>query len=709
MSDVTCAGGRHLMPLLQLMLPAIDVNDSMKTAMALYFVNCVLTNIPLVDCSQDLASCADDNERDMRLATAGIQDWVVTFLGRLLLVLETQVAAGSNPYSMEESQLRRIARCTINLFQQLSPEIGHAAVTHLFKWVQTHMTLDNANAVGWICHAAALAFPSYTLSLFLPLLREKICELGDDLTQEGSTEAAEDVFDSSLQWYLEIAARVVKHGGAFLVPYEDDICQILDTTLRVAAKKTSKTAGKMLRHLFVALTSPHVRDRRAVPPSVWAHVDTAPGHVFARRCTTVSAAPEPFQDHVDVMAPEVTWEEPTDATRELACTLVDVYVAPACRTLRGLISGEGPEDARVLGITLRNCLQVLRNFVRACAPVLNGLDDPAEDEDPSDSCQMPTTAVGWRPLTCSVTGPQLEALVLEASTWLRTTRPDDTKNHVLLLKITQFLLTVRGMRERKLKSYMATSARRLDMSNPIVRRNLMSRSLLVSDVMAQHFRRLVFNRLATPLHRAHVALALEVTALGQHTYPHVRKKAQSVLNSCFSVFPALKHHVHSVLLAPLHGGVAEEQHPQIKGALATLLLPPLTKLHVRRFSYLAKLVEALVCQEKNEKKSVQNIVATLVQSIGRLTAPQMLVCESSSDCLHWARVLSGGEEHAGASVQPEKEDIPEGPCVEELVHVCKTLLSAIQGASHWIYRLLFANLLGKMLVHKEALLPEVCR
>jgi proteasome activator subunit 4 len=106
------AGGKHLLPLLQLAIPGIDMNDPIKTIASLMFITSSLMTVPIVDLTTMDASKGDDEEdysdqmemidndlcgatfpkgmenRLCRMATGEFQEWLTKFIQRIFTIFE---------------------------------------------------------------------------------------------------------------------------------------------------------------------------------------------------------------------------------------------------------------------------------------------------------------------------------------------------------------------------------------------------------------------------------------------------------------------------------------------------------------------------------------------------------------------------------------------------------------------------------------------
>ena len=80
-------GANHLVPLLSLVLPGIDMNDPSKSSATLLFIILMLHTVPLVECKSELSSISEE-DNFLRLNTIGLKDWVLNFLSRIITLFE---------------------------------------------------------------------------------------------------------------------------------------------------------------------------------------------------------------------------------------------------------------------------------------------------------------------------------------------------------------------------------------------------------------------------------------------------------------------------------------------------------------------------------------------------------------------------------------------------------------------------------------------
>ena len=106
------------MPLLTLLLPGIDMNDPHKASASLMFVSLMSHCVPLID-SSAMMTPEQESEDDLlcRLGTAGFEDWMRAFLGRILTLFENlpdqHASANSGQQNSETSLMEMVTVCSL--------------------------------------------------------------------------------------------------------------------------------------------------------------------------------------------------------------------------------------------------------------------------------------------------------------------------------------------------------------------------------------------------------------------------------------------------------------------------------------------------------------------------------------------------------------------------------------------------------------------
>jgi proteasome activator subunit 4 len=101
-------GGQHLMPLLNLILPAIDMNDPSKSSSALLFISLLCYYVPVIESPSVSTNSETEYEQIRRLNSLNYEDWITSFLSRVLSLVENlpdQHESSSNNKQTTENSL----------------------------------------------------------------------------------------------------------------------------------------------------------------------------------------------------------------------------------------------------------------------------------------------------------------------------------------------------------------------------------------------------------------------------------------------------------------------------------------------------------------------------------------------------------------------------------------------------------------------------
>lgn len=102
-------GGQHLLPLLNLLLPGIDVNDPTKASSSLMFIAVTSQFVPFIDSSESKVPLETEAEQVCRMNTSGFEDWTLLFLSKIIALCENLPDQHSIGLGNSESSLMEIA------------------------------------------------------------------------------------------------------------------------------------------------------------------------------------------------------------------------------------------------------------------------------------------------------------------------------------------------------------------------------------------------------------------------------------------------------------------------------------------------------------------------------------------------------------------------------------------------------------------------
>ncbi|RUO96683.1 hypothetical protein BC936DRAFT_141627 [Jimgerdemannia flammicorona] len=166
------AGGKHLVPLLHLTIPGIDMNDPIKTIASLMFITHAIMNVPIKDLTQGAGVNAgsggrfvgmdvseggaametDEVEEDAlcQASTGEFEEWVAKFLRRVFTIFENLPNQDNKKQSanMETGLVQILLHACEVLFFQLSDELHDMALRMIVDFATTTILPNAVRAMG---------------------------------------------------------------------------------------------------------------------------------------------------------------------------------------------------------------------------------------------------------------------------------------------------------------------------------------------------------------------------------------------------------------------------------------------------------------------------------------------------------------------------------------------------------------------------------
>ncbi|OBZ79723.1 Proteasome activator complex subunit 4 [Grifola frondosa] len=266
--DIYYPGAKHLIPILELLLPGIDMNDPPKTFCTTAFISEVsqyikfgelmrseltmtdvvdgttlsLSEMPSlnienypdgVESSTD-AQLSKENEDALLKDTSGsFADWVASFLRRVILLFENLPEEGSNGGTTEVHLVDAVSGAFSQICVHLSEPLYDMVLNMVFDYASTNVRPNAVRAIHQLVECIANANPAKTLARFLPFCDRSIrteLEHGASslrITSSGSTPLPSD---ATLHWNLAILRGAMFNDGRALtwhVPNTEEIDFVL--------------------------------------------------------------------------------------------------------------------------------------------------------------------------------------------------------------------------------------------------------------------------------------------------------------------------------------------------------------------------------------------------------------------------------------------------------------------------------------------------
>lgn len=292
----------HVTTLLGLALPGIDANDLDKTLHTLSFVQAVAYNIPFRDLTEDekggsgshLAlewvgaeverleregaevsidydkELSDENEAAvLRSSTAGLCEFMISFLGRVFTLLEnlpdaSRVRSGSP----EDHIANTLPAAFTPLLAALSPELYDIALQKITDFVSSHVIHQARDAMAFICNSLCKVNPEKALKQLIPVLIRNIRTEIEENGAASTRNTGSDVLprDRGLVWNVSILSMCVVHIGDAVLNHKDELLEIASFMQRRCKGMPTVHISNFIHHLLLNLTVVYTVDYGLVEP-----------------------------------------------------------------------------------------------------------------------------------------------------------------------------------------------------------------------------------------------------------------------------------------------------------------------------------------------------------------------------------------------------------------------------------------------------------
>ncbi|KAJ3272314.1 hypothetical protein HDV01_005748 [Terramyces sp. JEL0728] len=342
------SGGKNLIPLLDLCLLGLDINDLPKSITTLLFISSSISGIPIFDSTKQSAPLGIDLTRDFnhteledleecRSSSLQFEAWLVSFIDRIFALLENlpQNFAITNKPTEEESMLNMLMFTCDIVFNQLSEPLEDIVANMIFKKISNSVIPSASKIVGNICAVSLKNNIPKRLKKFVEFciqkIKEEIHEGASSLPHGNKYSSNSHPFgfatmsDSSLHWYQSILNGVVNRAGEHILPYLPDLEELLDLMFAKCNSYTGYSwAADLLNNLVSSLSSCWITEYRSHTPEVW-NDKSFGDHSYARW-----SEPCPLHDV------ESQWHTPNSEEIKAATKLYTKYQTLSLNSIRSL-------------------------------------------------------------------------------------------------------------------------------------------------------------------------------------------------------------------------------------------------------------------------------------------------------------------------------------------------------------------------------------
>ncbi|KIW73322.1 hypothetical protein PV04_01453 [Phialophora macrospora] len=665
----------HITALLGLALPGIDANDLDKTLCTLSFFANVCYNIPF----EDLSKGRDDvqgnilaiewitgemermeqegaavqlnyaalNEKDEELilasSTAGLAEFVTSFLGRVFTLLENLPdAARIRSGSPEENIVNTLPAAFAPLLASLSPELYDLALNKIVDFVANHVIHQSRDAMAFICNCLCKVNPEKALAKFVPVLVSAIRTEIDENGAGSTRNAASDVLprDRGLVWNISMLSMCVVHVGSAVLKYKQELFDIAVYMQQKCKGMPTVHISNYVHHLLLNLTVTYTADYALYEPEKAKNGVTADFWGASERPATINPK----------------WHVPCKEEINFAVELFQTQAESAIQHLQRLIDGtssikrdgSGKEwsDEVSRNLVLLRLLLAGVSVLFDAKGVNEGLTTTAAGVDADTSMSQ---ANGHTPEESNGSGDADATLDGTDETSLKPAfqypageilNPDDDNYklihrlrqkighvlhdvHVFLTQyaeddVSSFAPLYTAYRSWFVDVGIERSAHVLDRVTRLLHadeqpykvagvRKDYPRSILVRRANVYHTQRLRHNAAPRPRSELDEQLLLDLGQSAVSLYTEVRRNAQSAGESALKVIFGARLFVIPPLLKAFQEAVDNNDFPRIKGGLFALLFGSLAKTVGRHWKYTPAVIRTFIDASSADKPSIQKL------------------------------------------------------------------------------------------------------
>ncbi|WFD32792.1 Proteasome activator BLM10 [Malassezia sp. CBS 17886] len=680
---VYAAGAKHVVPLLHLCLPGIDLNDPMKTVNTCVFVLAATLCVKLDDLTEDASADAEDGGagRDaavpvdeehmstrgaedyaLRLATGELDAWATGFVRRILHLFDMLPDEGKSGKIGEKNEelVLTTLTATCDVFcSALSDSLFDRTFAEVVEYVRTTVSASGVKAVGSLVACFARADSAKVLHALVPLCCARIAqELAHGASSVRTTStSAPHPQDTALHWHMSVLHGALLFAGEHLLAYRTQLVDTLALLARAClAERGYLLTAKLLQRVFTALGGIYPAEQRFVNADVWASAE------FQR------AAHEHWGTMYAFPHVRVQWHVPCSEELDMLVQIVDRVATPALAALDDLLRGDVRHDGVWQNDFCRH-LQLVR-FAYAGLVNVGGDGDEggaegaetkadtaggeatkdgganAPPEHPLTAAPIPTD-LGAEPALCrpppvdvrcgtvlaGVRDPRAAAvvafrahvddvLVRAAQRLEGTAAADHIDAARLLVRALRTRLLQNTVNADELHGLAKSVAFFRTLGRTWAKQSEYPRILWVRRAALYHLSRMRLRGTFARRTRAVDALVDELVRLCLSHYVTVRRMAQTALDGVCARYDGTRAHCLPALLAAL--ARTDDEHA-VKGALHVLSARAFVRTAVRNVQFTHPVAVALLRAQAHARPSIQKRVRSVLNELAsHLLEPAVL-------------------------------------------------------------------------------------
>ncbi|PWN45808.1 hypothetical protein IE81DRAFT_319641 [Ceraceosorus guamensis] len=360
-------GGKHLVPLFHLCLPALDINDFIKSYASSMFMQTAALLIKIDDLNSPEATAAEaalqrpgsssvdnkvadlgsgdavglsDAEEDdaLKISTADFEEWVAAYFRQILALLQAlpdEGQKGKPGGKIEQTVIDAVVAACEKICLALSPSLFDLAFRIVADHCENTVHAPSVTAIGTLVQMFAEADSEKVLARLLPLCVDRIeaeIQHGASSTRTTST-SVPAASDTTLHWNLSILCGALASPGAGLLKYRDRLLKVLSIVLdRARSERGYVLASAVLSRVLNACLTIYPISTRNWNPEMWdSNEMTARSHLHwgeTLRCKDTA----------------ISWHVPNDEEVSFGLEILSGLLESSYRRLEELFDSEQKHD-----------------------------------------------------------------------------------------------------------------------------------------------------------------------------------------------------------------------------------------------------------------------------------------------------------------------------------------------------------------------------
>ncbi|KAJ1565665.1 hypothetical protein HK096_000529, partial [Nowakowskiella sp. JEL0078] len=404
-------GAKHIVPLLHLALPGIDMNDPTKSLSSLMFISNTVSQLPLVDLTRlppsnqkrsvnyqnrviertkenvmqglvddgvfgDLVELTVDLEYEDEVvcsSTAGIEEWVVEFWNRVFKMFENlpeNYATNQKKGTIEQTMMSFVIHTSESVIAQLSPELAELSRSKIFQFMNSNVIPNATKSIGSLISQFTSGDAKESLRTFFSFARSRIiAEIAQGSGSESTSISSNTghpynfatMSDASLHWWQSIINGLVDGGGVELLAYQDDLISlIVEMAKNINSATGYKWTGKLIRNILDSLLQRNPIEQRSIKPDLWTNVEY------------MSRSHREWGEPINRNDIGITWHIPTQKEIDFAESLITVVGGIAVSNLQMLMRDSTTKELsnskkKEFGNGFTKWITILQDIIRGSA------------------------------------------------------------------------------------------------------------------------------------------------------------------------------------------------------------------------------------------------------------------------------------------------------------------------------------------------------